>query len=163
MNLVQEIFLELLEEAAPASLLCVASGTLPAAEAWLRHAPDCEIRALAPAAAREDLPGLGRYDYALLAGVLERLEPADAEAVVARVRDVHCHRFAVSCTHHGHGEDPWTPGRLASLSLSLHRRVKENGVEIGVYTYDIDTANPRREWNNPEDWAHPENFHRYRW
>ena len=49
------------------------------------------------------------------------------------------------------------------MSLSLHRRIREDGVWFSVYTYDIDSFNRQREWNSPENWANPENFRRYRW
>ncbi len=32
-----------------------------------------------------------------------------------------------------------------------------------AWRYDIDRYNPERPWNSPEDWAHPENFERFRW
>ena len=62
-----------------------------------------------------------------------------------------------------HREGAWSEADLKALSLSLHRRVREDGVWYSVYTYDIDTFNHRREWNSPEHWANPENFRRYRW
>jgi hypothetical protein len=32
-----------------------------------------------------------------------------------------------------------------------------------AWLYDIDRYNPERPWNNPEDWANPGNFERFRW
>lgn len=30
--------------------------------------------------------------------------------------------------------------------------------ERSLYRYELDSYNPRREWNNPEHWAHPGNY-----
>jgi hypothetical protein len=32
-----------------------------------------------------------------------------------------------------------------------------------AYTYDIDSYNHKRSWNNARFWANPENFHKFRW
>jgi hypothetical protein len=58
----------------------------------------------------------------------------------------------------------WTDGRFLGLTLALYRRVSDvNGAETAIYTYDIDSYNRQRDWNTPEDWAHPGNFNRWRW
>ncbi len=79
-------------------------------------------------------------------------------------RNLHCHRFAVTHRHAPAADDPWTDGRFLGLTLALHRRITEGtGIETSIYAYDIDTYNRKREWNSPDDWANPQNFHRWRW
>ena len=166
MNLVQEILYELLEAANPASLLCVTSGPAPASVTqFLSHHPGCEPTRVDAETALECLAGMGRFDYAVLSRALEPLDPKDGAAVIARVRDVHCHSFALACRHVDahHKEGAWSEPELLALALNLHRRVREDGAWYSVYTYDVDTYNRQREWNSPDDWAHPRNFRRYRW
>ena len=101
----------------------------------------------------------------MLSGALEALSPDNGAALIARLRDLHSHRFAVACLHADahHREGAWSEGDLLAMALSLHRRIAADEVWYSVYTYDIDTFNRKREWNDPTDWANPENFRRYRW
>ncbi len=166
MNLVQEILYELLVDLSPASLLCVTTGEAPSAVSqYLAHLQESRVTMLEPDAARTALDDLGRFDYAILSHALEVLEPSEGAALLARIRDVHCHRFALACRHTDahHREGEWSEPELLALALTLHRRVREDGVWHSIYTYDVDTYNPRRQWNSPENWANPENFRRYRW
>jgi hypothetical protein len=165
MDLVQEILLERLADVGAQTLLCVAPATPPAAAAWLLQAEDRRMTELAPSDLPAGLTDLGRYDYALVTDTLEGLSIATGTALVARLRDVHCHRFAVTYERPAGSEDAgWSDGRFLGLTLSLHRRVTfADGGETAVYTYDIDTYNRQRDWNTPENWAHPGNFHRWRW
>ena len=166
MNLVQEILYELLEAARPASLLCVTSGTAPSSVHQYRsHHPDCRVTVVEAERALADLAPLGRFDYAVLSRALEPLDPRDGAALIARVRDLHCHRFALACRHVDahHREGEWSEPELLALTLTLHRRVREDGAWHSVYTYDVDSYNPERDWNSPENWANPRNFRRYRW
>ena len=166
MDLLQETLLEGIEAAAPDSLLCVAPA-LPAAVAhWESHGEDRATTVLSPAEALSALATLGRFDYAVVVDALETLSLADGSALIARLRDLHCHRFAVSHRDLAEGEDQdrWTDGRFLALTLALHRRITEGaGGTTSVYAYDIDSYNRRREWNSPKDWANPANFHRWRW
>ena len=166
MNLVQEILYELLEAAAPESLLCVTpDGPLSSVQQYLAHSAGCEVLSIDPRQAPDELAAVGRFDYGVLSGALETLDPAAGAALIARLRDLHCHRFALACRHQDarHREGSWTEPRLLALALQLHRRIDQDGVWYSVYTYDIDSYNPEREWNNPENWANPGNFRRYRW
>jgi hypothetical protein len=166
MNLVQEILYELLVDLSPASLLCVTTGAAPSAvNQYLAHHEESRVTVVEPDAARIALADLGRFDYAVLSHALEPLEPSEGAALIARIRDMHCHRFALACRHTDahHREGEWSEPELLALALTLHRRVREDGVWHSVYTYDVDTYNPKREWNSSENWANPQNFRRYRW
>jgi DNA-binding transcriptional LysR family regulator len=166
MNLVQEILYEILETVSPSSLLCVASEAAPSSvQQFQAHHPDCRIERVEAEQALAELKEMGRFDYAVLSRALEPLAPEDGAALIARVRDIHCHRFALACRHTDahHREGEWSEPELLSLALKLHRRVREDGVWHSVYTYDVDSYNRKRDWNSPENWANPENFRRYRW
>lgn len=165
MNLVQEILFELLEAAEPRSLLCVADTPLSSVHQYKAHVDECDVVSIPPESALEALTQMGRFDYALLCGALEMLGPQANSALIARIRDLHCHRFAVTCRHQDahHREDDWSEPQILSLALRLHRRIDLDGVWHSIYTYDIDSYNPEREWNNPDSWANPGNFRRYRW
>ena len=35
--------------------------------------------------------------------------------------------------------------------------------EPGIFTYNLESYNKKRDWNNADGWANPENFGKYRW
>lgn len=159
-DLVQETLLELMEAHKPADMLVVSASEPPCLWTWLDHGNQCDVTALVPDEVAERLPGLGRFEYALVTDALEYMTVPDATAMLARLRDVHCHRFATTCIQ---GHEGWEPGRFMSLALTLHRRIRQDRQAVCVYTHDIDTYSRERDWNTPENWAHPGNFRRYRW
>jgi hypothetical protein len=140
----------LLGEYAPASLLVIGDA-VPAPESV------AEVTRLAAAAATTQLEELGRFDFAIVSGLLEEVGAADAEAVLGRLKNLHTSRFllladpARACL--GHDE-------LLALALAPFEHLADGRV---AWRYDLDRYNPERRWNNPEDWANPQNFDRFRW
>jgi hypothetical protein len=146
----QECVKSLLETYAPARVLVIGdSFVLPELE--------LEVTRLAVADAPKGLPALGRFDFAIVAELLETREAKEAEAVLGRLKNLHAASFVVlmdearSCL----GRDD-----LLALALAPHEPLEDGRM---AWLYDLDRYNPEREWNNPEDWAHPENFGKLRW
>jgi hypothetical protein len=85
------------------------------------------------------------------------MESADAEAVLGRLKNLHTSRFllladpARACLGHD---------ALLALALAPFEHLADGRV---AWRYDLDRYNPERGWNNPEDWANPQNFDRFRW
>lgn len=50
------------------------------------------------------------------------------------------------------------PAWLEGLSALGFVYVGQASPASHIYRYSLDDANPRREWNTPEHWAHPEQF-----
>ncbi len=161
-DLIQETLLESLQASAPRELLWIAPAPLAAVDVYRQHEPECRSVSVTPGQLPEALADLGRFDYGLVHQTLERLDLDAGSALLARLRDLHCRRFSVTFAAAEDGP-AWTRERFLSLALSLHRRVDQDGISTVVYSYDIDTYNPKREWNDSSNWANPENFDRYRW
>ncbi len=68
---------------------------------------------------------------------------------IARLRDVHCRRVLLLANK------DWTDNELLGLGF---QRVDFDGAR--AYLCDPDLT-PLREWNNAENWAHPENFDKF--
>jgi hypothetical protein len=146
----QECITSLLETYAPARVLVIGdSFVLPEFE--------LEVTRLAVADAPEDLPALGRFDFAIVTDLLETREAKEAEAVLGRLKNLHAATFVVLVD-----EARSSLGRddLLALALAPHEPLDDGRM---AWLYDFDRYNPEREWNNPEDWAHPENFGKLRW
>jgi hypothetical protein len=140
----------LLERYAPASLLVI--GNPPIAPET-----DAKVTRVAATAAPAELATLGRFDFALVSALLEQLGAPDASAVLGRLKNLHTDRFVLladparACL--GHDE-------LLALALAPCEHLADGRV---AWLYDLDRYNPERPWNNPDDWANPENFERFRW
>lgn len=146
----EDCIARLLAEYAPVSVLVIGDAA-PALEM------SAESTRLAVAEARAKLEELGRFDFAIVSGLLEAVEAADAEAVLGRLKNLHTSRFllladpAQACLGHD---------ALLALALAPFEHLDDGRV---AWRYDVDRYNPERRWNNPEDWANPENFDRFRW
>jgi hypothetical protein len=143
-----------LSEYAPASVLVVGDafdGALAAAEL-----EEDALTRLAVDEAAGRLPALGRFDCALVAGVTEALPAREAAELIGRLKNLHAPRFLVLADLVRS-----SLGRDALLALAL-RPAGALEDDLALWLYDVDRYNPERDWNNPDDWAHPENFDKYR-
>ncbi len=148
-----------LVELAPASVIVVGDGEPAGLGAWRRDHPDIEVAALPVSVSRHadsQLPAK-RYAVGVIAG-MRTLSPAQARALIALLRDRYCDAIVVVAP-----VKYWAVSDWLALGFELRDRCTEDADEVGLYRYDVADANPERDWNNARDWAHPENFHRYRW
>lgn len=112
---------------------------------------------IAAESAGRELEGLGRFDLAILGEVAERLPADETTALLGRLKNLHTDRFLLLVDPARSSLD-----RDALLGLALLPLEPAEG-DRQAWLYDLDRYNPEREWNNPADWAHPENFDRFRW
>jgi len=109
--------------------------------------------------------GLGRYDLALVADQLEHMARTDALRLLAQLRDRHSPALAVIADLGDlRGRDAaWSLADFISLGLEPVPGQAGAAGKASLFAYDLASYNPPRDWNNPRFWAHPENFHKYRW
>lgn len=86
------------------------------------------------------LEELGMYDFAFVAGLLERLDKARANTIIARLRDVHSRRLMVvipiGAEWKGH-QSCWEASDLLSLGMTLRMNYEQDGKPLHVYEFDI--------------------------
>jgi|SRR6056297_3505220 len=167
----QDCVASLLESEAPARLLLIGecgpdaqvaadtqapSAAPPAGDSESRQG-EIEITRVSATDALDTLATLGRFDFAVVCDLLEQVDESTAEAVLGRLKNLHTDKFLLLA-------DPTRSclGREALLALALAPFERLDDGRI-AWRYDIDEYNPERRWNNPDDWAHPENFQRFRW
>ena len=102
-----------------------------------------------------------RYDFALVAGYLEQVTPANGAALLARLRDVQAQRFAVIVPEQR--DSHWTPDTFIALGLSIHGHYREADQPLLLATYDIANYKRTPDWLSPKNWANPELWDKYRW
>jgi len=102
-----------------------------------------------------DAAGAERYSLGLVfPGPATGGDAAGLSQLLASLRDRYARRVLVSDS-----------AGLMALSdyLALgFERLEGDGLE-SLYLFDPDAESRQREWNNPRNWANPENFDRYRW
>ncbi|MEJ2514826.1 MAG: DUF6231 family protein [Gammaproteobacteria bacterium] len=131
---------------APASALVIGTPAGP-------EPPLGTVTRLDPGQAAEQLASLGRFDCALVRPD-ETLEGRGLVLVLGRLKNVHAPRIALELA-----VSPPAGLRNALLDLAFEPDAEAED----LWVHDIDRYNPQREWNNPDNWANPENFHKYRW
>jgi predicted nicotinamide N-methyase len=147
---VAECVARVLEGYQPARVLLIGyPGPMPASAAEAVALPVVDVEL--------SLADAGRFDFALVADLTENREAEAARLVLGRLKNLHTDRFLVlvdparSCL----ARDDLLELALAPLEQLADGRL--------AWLYDIDRYNPQRPWNNPDDWANPENFDRFRW
>jgi hypothetical protein len=124
---------------------------------FAEFAGEAETRRLPAEHAERALGACGHFDFAVVADVIERLDAAAATTLLGGLKNLHADRFVLVVDPRRSSLDS---DALLALTLAPLERL-DGGRE--AWLYDIDRYNPEREWNTPEDWAHPENFRKYRW
>lgn len=99
------------------------------------------------------------YDLALISDTLEFLPHDEAMLFLGQLRNYGTHRIAVAL-----GENPdWAFTDFIGLGFQKHARIQVQDRPLTFYTYNLDTYNRARIWNNPADWANPEMWDKARW
>jgi hypothetical protein len=130
----------------PGSLL-LAGADLPA-----DGLPAAQVTRLDPTAGTDALGDVGRFDAAIVVFSSEAPAPDELELFLGRLKNLHAPRIAVQLD---------SPGSLATRLRAL--AFEPDTAQGTIWIHDIDRYNPHREWNTARDWAHPENFDKYRW
>ncbi len=103
-----------------------------------------------------------RFDLAIVADYLEHHPQAQGEILVSRLRNLHSNHIAVFQQDSAPGK--WPESAFYALALKhQHTFEHTDSNPLALYTYDIESYNHRRTWNNARFWANPENFGRYWW
>lgn len=95
----------------------------------------------------------GVYDLAIVFDELEDMAEGEVTRLLGTLRNRYCQRLLV-CSR-------LPLGITAMRALGFARGEPLCGRD--VFTYDIDTYNEERAWNNSEDWAHPQSYDKRRY
>lgn len=159
----------LLNECQPGSVLVVGGGAEQAVDSYREQKQllgrECRIERIGGDAPIESLTG--RYDMGVVTETIEYMEKREAVLLLSRLRDLYTARF---CTAVRVGDDwpdltsTWTRNELLGIGLMLVNSYEDDdNRRIQLYKYDIATYKPTPGWLNPEDWANPELWNKYRW
>lgn len=159
----------LLNECQPASVLVIGSGADHAVAAYEEQKQllgrECRIEHI-----RLDTPTktLGqRYDMGIVTETVEYMDKSEAVLLLSRLRDLYTARFCVALRMGGDWPgvaSTWSRNELLGIGMMLVNSYNDDsGRPLHLYKYDIATYKPTPGWLNPDDWANPELWNKYRW
>lgn len=159
----------LLNECQPGSVLVIGNGADEAVDRYREQKQligrDCRVERVAHGASIDSLDA--RYDMGVLTETIEYMDKGDAVRLLSRLRDLYTARF---CAAVRIGEDwpdltsTWSRNELLGIGMMLVSTYTADGERpIHLYKYDIATYKPTPGWLNPDDWANPELWNKYRW
>ncbi len=133
---------------------------------YLAHQPDCLLDEVLTAPEVEQLEQAGRHDLAFISHVLEKMPKAAAEQLLARLRDVHCHRLIIVVpigTDWPQHTSFWQRNDLLALGFTLVGEFEHDGRPVDIFAFDIASYKTTPDWLNSKYWANPELFGKYWW
>ncbi len=150
----------------PASLLLIGPEARELFAPYIMQHPACTITQLSAEECFTTLPELGHYDFAFVSCTVENLPKADAEHLLAALRDVHAQRVVIALSIGAARPDQtsvWQAHELLALGLTEVTHCVEADATLHVYAFDINTYKTTPDWLSPRFWAHPELFDKYWW
>lgn len=159
----------LLNECQPGSVLVVGGGADTAVDNYREQKQqlgrECYVERLAPGAVVDSLEQ--RYDMGVVTDTIEYIDKRNAVLLLSRLRDLYTARF---CAAVRVGDDwpdvtsTWTRNELLGIGMMLVNSYEDDASRVlHLYKYDIATYKPTPGWLNPDDWANPELWNKYRW
>lgn len=159
MKSLQQAFAAITDSCQPQLLLSCGGYAAVIAKSWADHHPGSQHTELSPPLALEAFPLPQTHDLALVCDTLETLSAKDSHLLLGQLRNYGTHQIAVAVTE----ETPLSFQDFIGLGFTRQGRVSDGETEYTLYTYNIDSYNHRRSWNNPDHWANPEMWGKAWW
>lgn len=155
-------FDELLCRWAPASVLSVGPLAARMLSGYADANPTSRIMHIAAdgcvVGAMEALSNQARFDFALVAGLLEEADPSGCVTLISRLRDVYARRLCVH-VEETRPTDAWSHDEFVALGL---QPLLQKG-PLRIYGFDINAYKDTPDWLNAAHWANPELWGKHRW
>lgn len=155
----KDILARIIDTTQPKTLLCCGSLAEDVAGIWHHHAPGTHLTTLDTSDPNAGLPLAEVQDLALISDTLEHLPHGEGALLLGQLRNYGTHQIAVLV-----GEAPgWAFTDFIGLGFRRHAEIDTAGGTLTLYTYNLDTYNHKRAWNNPDNWANPEMWGKAWW
>lgn len=152
--------LGILDKYQPRRLLCISTAPVPAAMAYCEQSAECECVNTAEVPLPAQLANQ-RYDLAIVANELERLDKRAGTQLLAGLRNLSVSRMAVLVDHSLTSD--WQETDFFALALQRSARFEQGDRRLTLYTYDLAEYKQVPDWLNSKYWANPEMFGKYWW
>jgi len=126
---------------------------------WCDHHRGPTLTSLDPNAPNDDFPLPQTQDLALITDTLEHLSHEEGALLLGQLRNYGTHQIAVLMAD----DAQWAFTDFIGLGFQRQASVGTGETAYTLYTYNIDSYNHKRAWNNPDHWANPEMWDKAWW
>ncbi len=155
-----QALLGILEQYRPQRVLCVSPEPVPAVVAWGADNPE-SVRFEANQVPLPPELANQRYDLAIVADQLERLDKRTGIELLAGLRNLSVSRMAVLVElPHAPG---WQDTDFFALAMQRQGRYDRDDRHLSLFTYDLAAYKSVPDWLNSKYWANPQLFGKYWW
>ncbi|MCX4189209.1 DUF6231 family protein [Methylophaga sp. OBS3] len=155
-NALGELLKPVIEAFSPNSLLL--AGDLAAACVQVHQ--DTRSRRLTTPFQQQQLTDLDNVDVAIISDLTETMSVSDGQKWLGSLRNVFAPHIILISDAEKAQQQGWQLTDFLALGLHLVVSSKDG---LQVFSYAIESYQPKREWLNSRFWANPENFGKYWW
>jgi len=155
----RDILARIIDTTQPETLVCCGPVAQEVAERWQQHRNSARVCALDTADPNAALPLDAVQDLALITDTLEHLPHDEGALLLGQLRNYGTHQIAVLVKD----APDWAFTDFIGLGFRRHAEVQDSSGTLTLYTYNLDTYNHKRAWNNPDNWANPEMWGKSWW
>ncbi|NOQ94472.1 MAG: hypothetical protein GQ547_07555 [Methylophaga sp.] len=120
---------------------------------------DTRSHALKTPFSLEQLNTLPTIDLAIISDLIETLPKQEAILWLSMVRNRHAQHLVLVTNNKAASEQGWQIADYLALGLQQHGSLGD----YQLFSYNIESYRPKRDWLNNRFWANPENYDKYRW
>jgi len=156
----------LLDTHQPLSVLVIGTEIPAAITAYRADHPECRLCHVTPPDLPQGLDTPGHSDFGIIINTLEHMDKAHAGRLIARLRDLQTSRFYTVIPMGDQWREQktvWEPSDLIAYGMGLAGQYTDDGKPVHVYKFDINDYKATPDWLNPDHWANPELWDKYRW
>ena len=158
--------LSLVEKFHPRRIMNIGPAGLDVFGTYLKKNPDTHFDNFSDTRAVMKLDQAERYDLCFISHVLEYMPKAEAEHLIARLRDVHCDKLNVVIPVGVGWSDltcVWQSNEMLGLGFTRVGEFEYENRTIHIYAFDIEHYKTTPDWLNSNYWANPDMFGKYWW
>ncbi|KAA1174400.1 hypothetical protein FWJ25_09205 [Marinobacter salinexigens] len=155
-----QVFTEIVATTLPSTIVTFGNVANAAAEA-ASHASDATRKHIhiSNEDSVPDNPEGFSTGLALLSSPIDQLPPEQSSQLIGTLRNLGTRHIAVAL-----GQDARLCFRdLIALGFRRHAVIETDNGALTLYTYNLDTYNHKRAWNNAKHWANPEMWGKAWW
>lgn len=105
-----------------------------------------------------------KFDVCIAINLFEHLDKKMGARILSRLRDVLTHQYCVCLPiDNADSDQSWQLTELFAYALKRVAQYHHNGLEYGLFRYNIDDYKSTPDWLNADNWANPHMWGKYRW
>lgn len=155
----ERVLARILDTSQPDILLYCGDTASRVSEVWHGQRKAVRLLALDTADPNARLPLDSVPDLAIITDTLEHLPYEEGALLLGQLRNYGTHQIAVLVPQ----TTDWGFTDFIALGFQRHADIESENGALTLYTYNLDTYNHKRAWNNPDNWANPEMWGKAWW